>query len=298
MDIEFGRRAVTVGVDGSECALRAVRWGAAEAARRGAPLRLVTAFGWLPERPADRSSFRLDYREMLRGRAGAQLAIAKAAAMQAARRIEVDGELVGGSPYAVLAAEARNAQLLVVGSRGRGRLEGVLAGSVGVALAAAGACPVVVVRGEERDPDEEGQLPVVVGVDGAETSEAAIAFAFDAAARRRVELIAVHVWHDVTVQFGRDPFDDWPVISEEELHALDERLADHLAGWARKHPEVAVRRVLERGRPAPRLLEQAQQAQLVVVGSHGRGELAGLVLGSVGNVLVHRAPCPVAVVRA
>jgi nucleotide-binding universal stress UspA family protein len=297
MDIDAGRRAVTVGVDGSECALRAVRWGAAEAARRGAPLRLVTAFGWLPERPVDRPSFRLEYREMLRGRAEAHLAIAKTAAEGAARQVEVDGELVVGSPYAVLGAEARNAQLLVVGSRGRGRLEGLLAGSVGVALAAGGLCPVVVVRGEERDPDGEAQLPVVVGVDGAATGEAAIAFAFDAAASRGVELVAVHAWRDVTVPFGRGPFEDWPVISEEELRALDEWLARHLAGWTQKHPDVPVRRVLTQGRPAPCLLEQAQEAQLVVVGTHGRGELAGLVLGSVGNVLVHHAPCPVAVVR-
>jgi nucleotide-binding universal stress UspA family protein len=298
MNIDVGRRAVTVGVDGSECALRAVRWGAAEAARRGAALRLVTAFGWLPEHAADGPSFHLDYREMLRGRAEAQLAMARAAARLAAPSAEVEAEVVLGSPYAVLAAEARKAQLLVVGSRGRGRLEGLIAGSVGVALAAGAPCPVVVVRGEERDPDEVAQLPVVVGVDGTAGSDDAIAFAVETAASRQVELIAVHAWHDVTVPFGYDPFGDRPPISEEELQALDDRLAGHLAGWARKHPDVPVRRVLVRGRPAPCLLEQAQQAQLVVVGSRGRGELAGLVLGSVGNVLVHHAPCPVAVVRA
>jgi nucleotide-binding universal stress UspA family protein len=80
---------------------------------------------------------------------------------------------------------------------------------------------------------------------------------------------------------------------------MDDRLATHLANWERKHPEVPVRRVLARGRPAPSLLQEAAQAQLVVVGSRGRGELAGLVLlGSVGNVLVHRSPCSVAVVRS
>lgn len=297
MNRDVGRRRVTVGVDGSECALRAVRWAAAEAARRGAPLRLVTAFGWLPERAVDRPSFRLDYREMLRGHAGAQLATARAEARRAAPSTEVEAEVVTGSPYAVLAAEARTAELLVVGSRGRGRLEGLVAGSVGVALAARGPCPVVIVRGEERDPDEEAQLPVVVGVDGTAGGEAAIAFAFDLAASRQVELVAVHAWHDVPVPFGYDPFGDPAAISDDELQALDERLAAHLAGWARKHPDVPVRRLVAHGRPAPCLLEQAQQAQLVVVGSHGRGELAGLVLGSVGNVLVHRAPCPVAVVR-
>lgn len=300
MSTQAGRRTITVGVDGSECALRAVRWGATEAARRGVSLRLVTAFGWLPERPLTRPTFRSEYREILRGRAAAQLDTTRAVAEETATGIEVESEVVVGSPYAVLTAEAREAGLLVVGSRGRSRFEGLLAGSVGVALAACGLCPVVVVRGEERDAAQEARLPVVVGVDG--DSEAALAFAFDAAAGRGVELVAVHAWRDLPVPFGHvpfghDPFEDWPTINDEELRALDERLAAHLAEWARKHPKVPVRRVLAHGRPAPCLLEHAQDAQLVVVGSSMRGELAGLVLGSVGNVLVHRAPCPVAVVR-
>jgi nucleotide-binding universal stress UspA family protein len=298
MSGQAGRRMITVGVDGSECALRAARWGAAEAARSGAALRLVTAFGWLPERPVDHPTFRLEYREMLRGRAEAQLVTARAAVERAVPGTETESDVVVGSPYAVLAAEARTAQLLVVGSRGRGRLEGFLAGSVGVAIAARGPCPVVVVRGEERTADEGARLPVAVGVDAAASSEAAIGFAFDAAASRGVELVAVHCSRDVAVPFGRDRLVDRPVTGDEEAHALDERLAGHLAEWARKYPQVPVRRVLGRGRAAPCLLEQARQAQLVVVGSHGRGELAGLVLGSVGNVLVHHSPCPVAVVRA
>lgn len=294
MSTDVGRRTVTVGVDGSDHALRAVRWGAAEAGRRGTPLRLVTAFGWPGERPG---GFRLDYHQMLRGRAEAQLAQARAEALRVAPCTEVEAEVVVGSPRAVLGAEARSAEVLVVGSRGFGRVEGLFAGSVGVALAAGAPCPVVVVRGEERDPAEEQRLPVVVGVDGATWSEEAIAFAFDAAASRGVELVAVHVWHEVAAPFGYDPFADPAAVADEELRALDGRLAEHLSRWAGKHPDVPVRRVLVRGRPAPRLLEQAQQAQLVVVGSHGWGGFPGLVLGSVGNALVHRAPCPVAVVR-
>jgi nucleotide-binding universal stress UspA family protein len=297
MGTEAGRRAVTVGVDGSEGALCAVRWAAAEAVRRGAWLRLVCASG-LPERTVDRARFVLDYREMLRGRAQAQLVLARRAAEAAAPGIEPDAAVVVGSPTAVLAAEARQAQLLVLGSRGRSRLEGLFAGSVGVALAACAACPVVIVRGEEPEAGEQARLPVVVGVDGTASGEAAISFAFDAAASRGVELVAVHVWHAVPVPFGHDPSQDPLSISDGELRALDDRLAEHLGGWTQKHPDVRVRRVLVAGRPAPCLLEQAEHAQLVVVGSRGRGELTGLVLGSVGNVLVHRAPCPVAVVRA
>lgn len=236
VSVQACRWPITVGVDGSERALRAVRWGASEAARRGVPLRLVTAFGWLPERPITHPGFRTEYREILRDRAAAHLDTARTAAQRAAAAIEVEREVVVGSPYAVLTAEARAAQLLVVGSRGRSQLEGLLAGSVGVALAAGAACPVVVVRGEDRAPDKEARLPVVLGVDGAATSEAAIEFAFDAAANRGVELVAVHAWHDVTVPFGYDPLGELPTISDEELNALDERLAGHLAGWAQKHP--------------------------------------------------------------
>lgn len=297
MSNEVGPRTVTVGVDGSGCALRAVRWGAAEVARRGERLRLVSAFGWRPERRPDHPGFRLDYREMLRGRAEAQLVVARAAAEAAVPGIEVDAEAVEGSPYAVLADEARRAQLLALGSRGRGRLEGLLTGSVAVALAATAPCPVVVVRGAERAEGEDARLPVVVGVDGTASGEDAIAFAFEAAATRAAELVAVHAWRAVTVPFGYDPLRDQPSIGDAELRALDERLAEHLGAWTQKHPEVPVRRVLAAGRAAPALLEQADQAQLVVVGSRGRGELTGLVLGSVGNVLVHRASCPVAVVR-
>src|SRR5690606_39695364 len=112
-----------------------------------------------------------------------------------------------------------------------------------------GACLVVVVRGEGGGAAEERRLPVGGGVDGATWSEEALAFAFDAAASRGVELVAVHVWHEVAAPFGYDPFADPAAVADEELRALDGRLAEHLSRWAGKHPDVPVRRVLVRGRP-------------------------------------------------
>jgi nucleotide-binding universal stress UspA family protein len=169
------------------------------------------------------------------------------------------------------------------------RVEGLLVGSVGVAMAVQAECPVVVVRG----PEPVGApRPIVVGVDGTPVSEAAIAFAFRAAADRSVPLIAVHTWWDTFLdQSPAVLFRDEDQVYEQEL------LAPRLAGWSEKYPQVEVTRIVTRDRPVHLLLEQSQQAQLVVVGSRGHGEFAGLVLGSVSNALVHRAGCPMAIVR-
>jgi nucleotide-binding universal stress UspA family protein len=179
----------------------------------------------------------------------------------------------------------------VVGSRGLGGVSGLLLGSVAVALAAHASCPMVVVRGEDR-PDA-ADLPVGIGVDGSPTSEAALAFAFEAAAVRGVGLVAVHTWADVEFRPGMAPLVDWSSIAEDEEVVLAERLA----GWSTKYPDVPVRRVVQRDGAATALVELSRDAQLVVVGSRGRGQLSGLLLGSVSHGVLHRSHCPVAVVR-
>ncbi|GAA3237322.1 universal stress protein [Pseudonocardia petroleophila] len=285
------RRTVVVGVDGSDSATDAVRWGAAEAARRRVPLRLVIGFGWPAEEHLPHGTA---YREQLLGRARGHLAAAAGVAAAQQPGLDVEQQLIVGSPIAVLGAEAERAQLVVVGDRGASRLEGLLLGSVAVALAAHAACPVAVVRWAERESAENGSLPVVLGVDGSATSQAAIAFAFEAASARKVPVVAVHTWSGMVFDPGVASMGiDWAAIEDAER----ELLADQLAGWAEKFPDTFVEQVVTRDRPAHALLEQAARAQLVVVGSRGRGEVAGLVLGSVGNALVHRSPCPVVVVR-
>lgn len=293
MDEQSIRRTVVVGVDGSDSATEAVRWGAAEAARRRVPLRLVTGFGWPEDVPGHRPHQADAYRELLLGRAREHLAAAAAVAGRAQPGVAVEQQLVVGSAIAVLGAEARHAQLVVIGDRGMSRLEGLLVGSVAVALAAQAACPVVVVRWAEQGPVDSG-LPVVLGVDGSATSEAAIAFAFEAAAARDVPLVAVHTWSGMVFEPSAVPMAiDWGAIEAAER----ELLARQLVGWSEKYPDTAVEQVVVRDRPAHVLLRRAARAQLVVVGSRGRGEVVGLVLGSVGNALVHRSPCPVAIVR-
>ncbi|HEY4420169.1 MAG TPA: universal stress protein [Pseudonocardia sp.] len=294
MDAQHHGRTVVVGVDGSESALDAVRWGAAEAARRNVPLRLVTAMAWNQDHVVGRVGLGGDYREIMLGAARRQLAEASAVAEEGAAGRRVEQQLVVGFPVPVLREESRRAQLLVLGDRGYGGLSGLLVGSVAVAMAAQAECPVVLVRREDDEPLEDRLRPVVVGVDGSEISEAALAFAFHAASARGVPLVAVHAWQDLPV----DPamaqmLFDTDAVEADECEVLSERLA----GWGEKFPDVRVQRVVTRDRPARALVDESRRAQLVVVGSRGRGAAAGLLLGSVSHAALHRAHCSVAVVR-
>lgn len=287
------RRVVTVGVDGTRSAQGAVRWAAAEAARRRSSLRLVTAFGWPSERYIDHHEITKNYRGELFDQVRGELEGAAAIAELEAPGIEIQQQLTVGYPIPVLVEEAEHAQLIVVGDRGAGQIKGALTGSVAVALASHASCPVVIVRGPEREAAQTATLPVILGVDGSPTSESAIAFAYEAAAERGAPLVAVHTWFDQTFGPTLAPMLDWTAIEAEERQLLSQRLA----GWAEKYPDVQVEELVTCGRPAPVLLERAASAQLVVVGSRGRGEFAGLILGSVSNTLVHQSPCPVAVVH-
>jgi nucleotide-binding universal stress UspA family protein len=289
MDRRDGVRPVVVGVDGSEQALRAVRWGAAEAAWRRVPLRLVTAFAWTNTQGAGHPDLRDRYRELILDQADTALGVASRCARREASGIEVDRQVLAGPPGAVLRSEARRAELVVVGERGRTRLGGLLVGSVAAELTAHAACPVVVVRGD-RDP--AARQPVLLGV-AAATSDAAIRFAFEEAQARAVPLLAVHAWWVPVLDPAVAPLLDHDAIEAGARELLDGRLEP----WADKHPDVPVEEVVVRGHAAVELTARSAGAQLVVVGSRGRGPLAGLVLGSVGNALLHRADCAVAVVR-
>jgi nucleotide-binding universal stress UspA family protein len=291
MDQQHRGRSVVVGVDGSESAIRAVRWSAAEAARRGVALRIVTAFEWPHGHPVGEVGLGRSYRDIMLDESRRHLAEAVAVAERAVDGLEVEQQLVVGFPIPVLAEETRRAQLVVIGDRGLGGVTGLLLGSVATALAAHADAPVVVVRGEGEDPDP--MAPIVVGVDGSPVSEAALAFAYEAAAARAVSLVAVHSWQDVVVDPSVAPLVDWDAIETDEKVLLAERLA----GWSEKYPDVPVQRIVPRDRAAHALVELSRRAQLVVVGSRGRGGLSGLLLGSVSHALLHRAHCPVAVVR-
>jgi nucleotide-binding universal stress UspA family protein len=252
---------------------------------------VVTAFDWTQNHPIGEIDLGASYRDIMLNQARRYLADAAAAAEGAVRGIEVEQQLVVGFPIAVLTAESERAQLVVIGDRGLGGVTGLLLGSVAAGLGAHAKSPLVVVRGDQ-DPDPEA--PVVVGVDGSPLSEAALAFAYEAAAARGVPLVAVHTWREAVGDLDVASVLDWDAVETEEA----ELLAERLAGWGEKYPDVPVRRVVTKDRPAHTLVERSRGAQLVVVGSRGRGSFTGLVLGSVSHAVLYRSHCPVAVVRA
>lgn len=284
-------RVIAVGVDGSGTALDAVRWAATTAADRDDPVRLVMATQWILGPPGEDGPEREPgLREVVLDTARDALARAADVLRSIAPASEVQTAVRSGPPTPALLAESRDARLLVLGCRGLGGFAGLLAGSVTISVAAAAACPVVVVRGV-RGPI--GRLPVVVGIDGTACSEAALAFAFAEASSRRVPVLAVHVWSDAMVDPVVGPAIDWAALAAD----AQEVIAERLAGWTEKFPDVEVGRRVVRDNAAATLVDMSVGAQLVVVGTRGRGQLRGAVLGSVSQALLRHSSCPVAVVR-
>lgn len=283
---------MVVGVDGSRSSLRAARWGAARAHHHGVVLRLVSAFGWPEGQDDHRPTHGRTYRALLLDETTDRLAVAASEVTAELGDLEVVQHVGIGHPVPVLGQEARHAQLVVLGDRGLGGFSGLVLGSVALGMAARSACPVVVVRGPEpAAADGDAPLPVVVGVDGSPLSEAAVAFAFAFADERGAPLVALHTWW-VDPVLG--PVLDREVTSQHEHEVLAERLA----GWADTYPDVRVERMVVHRQAVGALRELSERAQLVVVGSRGRGGFEGMLLGSVSQALLHHSACPVAVVRA
>lgn len=195
--------------------------------------------------------------------------------------------LRNGAPAAMLTEESARASLLVVGHRGSGGFAGLHIGSAAIHTAAHARCPVLVVRGDPPAPDS----PVLVGVDGSEESERALQFAFQTACLRRVLLRVVAVWPST-----------WTLplaVEQTARHEAEQRLAGQLGGQPAEYPAVKLEtRVVPGDSAGGALITHAIGAGLVVVGSHGRGGLRGILLGSVGRALIAHSPCPVVVCRA
>jgi nucleotide-binding universal stress UspA family protein len=283
---------IVVGADGSAASNAAVCWAARSAAMRDVPLTVVHLVNAaVPMYPIPLSTGVAVWQED-QGRQVLERAVKIAHdAIKSDRRPEINCELRCAPPVPTLVEMSKEAELVVVGSNGHSALARLLLGSVSSSVVRSARCPVAVIRDEDPLMAQPQRAPVLVGIDGSHASDLATAVAFDEASRRDVELVALHAWSD-TGAFEL-PGIDWAAVKSE----AERSLAEQLAGWQERYPGVTVHRELVCDRPARQLIERSESAQLVVVGSHGRGGLSGVLLGSVSNAVVHSVRMPVIVAR-
>jgi len=270
---------IIAGYDGSASSDDALRWAAREAWARGTVLTICLA--WPPDDlvllgdPGAQDRTRQRGEEILTRAVRLTTSVPDLAEV---RTVQAEG-----SPARVLVERSSTADMVVVGSRGHGRLAESPLGSVSWQVACHGQGRVVVVRGQWR-PVNQSAGSVVAGVDGSPESQDALTFAFEEAELRDVPLIAICALADAPGRLGG-------AARMEEVFSRLMTLAE------KEHPEVTVLRQVSFGPPRPALLTAAAEAQMLVVGSRGLGGFYGMSLGSVAAALLQHSSCPVAVVH-
>ncbi|MEU5992426.1 universal stress protein [Spirillospora sp. NPDC047418] len=269
---------IVVGIDGSAHAWRALDWAADRAHRHHLPLLLVHASRALLDEgtiPPDALRRLVAEREDL-------LAEARQYALKLHSGLDAETRLVSADPGRALVEESEHADLVTVGSRGQGGFEGLLFGSVGLYTAAHARCPVLVVSRSAPYPSD-APADIVIGIEGLDDERFSIEWAFKEAALRNARVLALHA-------VGGEFSPRRRVIEDMEL-------AECLAGYRERYPDVAVDWLVSDRTPAQALVEASESAGLVVVGARRRrGPLAGMVLGRVNHTVLHHARCPVVVV--
>jgi nucleotide-binding universal stress UspA family protein len=284
---------IVVGYDGSTGSRDALDWATAAALRTMAPLLIVEAFEVvITTRPSPGHVVPLDALRTAR-RAGLD-AVADGVRLHHPE-LTVDTRLIGGPAARALLEAAEDARMVALGSRGLGGWSGLLVGSVAVQVTTHAQCPVVVIPHDLR-PHARTYPTVVVGVDGSKASARAIEFAFEQAETMDADVVALHAWTSPFLTYADGAsmlqFDEEKIREEARL-----LVAESVAGAAAEHPDVRWTTELETGSAARALIGRAESADLVVVGSRGRGGFTGLLLGSVGQSVLHHAHCPIAVVH-
>lgn len=284
------RLGVVVGIDGSPASDLALDWAIGEASCRRLPLHLVHARGladwWLgarapvPPEVVDLPDHLLEERV--------------AHAERLAPDVEVTGlAAVGHAPETLLELSG-DAVLVVLGAHDHSPNSSLWLGSVPAQVATHASCPVVVVR--RGTPTSPSRPRVVVGVDGSASCADAIGYAFEHASARSLGLTAIYAWAEELVDglalLAPPDRQQWAMAQERQA-----MVSEAMSGWHSKYPDVEVYEHILKADPVEALLDEADHAELLVVGSRGLGGFAGLLLGSVSRSVLKRAKCTVAVVR-
>jgi nucleotide-binding universal stress UspA family protein len=280
---------IVVGVDQSPQSTAALRWAAAEARDRGAALTLIHAWSWHAHGARDVQSHGMAVqRGEQDGRAVLEVAAARIA--QEAPEVDVTTSLVSGSAAWRLVDGADGADLLVVGTRGRGGFTSLLLGSTAQRVAARAQCPVVVVG---RPGPQVPAGRVVLGVDVARPHAAAARFAFESAARRGARLCVVFGWavEETEERMAKGSGFDLEALRESERAAL----SGAVAPWAAQWPSVKVDETALDATGDSALTGLSEDADLIVIGAHRPGG-GPHHLGPIAHSVLRHATCPVAVV--
>ena len=282
---------IVVGVDGSESSNRALAWAIDQANAERCAVTLAHAIHWVTPAYTDaaidnpvvaRSSLLAGGRKLLDA--------ARNEVAATAPDLEVHEVLEFLDPRAMLLELSKDAEMMVLGSRGRGHIRSLLLGSVGVALVRHAHCPVVIHRPDTEGTERNG---IVVGVEASEECRTLLEFAYREASLRDLPLTVLHCFWDV--QAGIAPSG----VIYESISDLDEEraaLGEAMAGMSEKYPDVNVTTRMARGLPHEVLAHLGQSMSLVVVGAHQASRVSQMYFGSVSVALVERATCPVAVV--
>jgi nucleotide-binding universal stress UspA family protein len=288
---------VIVAYDGSKAARAAAAYGAQEATRRGVGLTMIYAhqptpmWGLATPILGDYTWERDWIRQILtEGRNEITAAYPE---------LKIEAKIMSGSPAGALTDASATASLVVTGTQSTAGIIGHLAGSVAAQIAAHAHTPVIVVRETDSARPHSSTSParIIVGLDGSDESQRALAFAVDEAVDRDASIEAVYGWcipevHDI------EPFVNSTYVLEEERAKADRLVAEAVSGWSDRYPDLTIaHRVVYTFDPVDALLQSATGADMIVVGSRGHGGFLGLRLGSTVDGLIRLSSVPVAVVR-
>ncbi|MFF7891934.1 universal stress protein [Streptomyces sp. NPDC007907] len=296
-------RYIMVGLDGSSESRAAAEWAVREAKLRELPLRLVHVWEPVPEPMAQAPLLGTETLKHWSER------IPRGAAEGLRARhpgVDVAAVQLAGVPADVLVDVARDAELVVLGSRGLSGLAGFMVGPVGQSVIARTEVPVVVVRSGEQAADEHAMdpagipsaatrfRPVLLGLDTRSPDDTVIAFAFEEAARRDTSLRVLHAWTPPPYNiYGlSDHVSFYDELARENATALTEALRP----WRDKYPAVEVIEASRAGSAADQIVSSSRYASLVVVGRRTRRSRFGVHIGPVAHAVLHHALAPVAVV--